>query len=165
MADSIRSKKHNMLSHLTRREILKKINSYLLAFILMPLFLIKKAAAGKAAGTTERMKHCMNLPKPRLKGEVSVEQAIKHRRTIRSYQPKPLTLEQFSQIFWAAQGITEDRGYKRSAPSAGANSAPIAISTCSWSSNPVRRPGISRSLTSYVTGTLSDRLKADPAKA
>jgi SagB-type dehydrogenase family enzyme len=66
------------------------------------------------------MEHQMNLPKPRLKGEVSVEQAIKHRRTIRSYLSKSLTLEQLSQIFWAAQGITEDRGYKRAAPSGGA---------------------------------------------
>jgi len=62
----------------------------------------------------------MNLPKPRLEGEVSVEQAIKHRRTIRSYRSELLTLEQLSQILWAAQGITEDRGYKRSAPSGGA---------------------------------------------
>ncbi|MBU0986487.1 MAG: SagB/ThcOx family dehydrogenase [Proteobacteria bacterium] len=62
----------------------------------------------------------MNLPNPRLKGDVSVEEAIKHRRTVRSYLSKPLTLEQFSQILWAAQGITDARGYKRSAPSGGA---------------------------------------------
>jgi SagB-type dehydrogenase family enzyme len=109
-----------MLSYLTRREILKKIANYLVAFFLMPFYYIKKAIAGKADGTTGRMEHQMNLPKPRLKGEVSVEQAIKHRRTIRSYLSKSLTLEQLSQIFWAAQGITEDRGYKRAAPSGGA---------------------------------------------
>ena len=108
-----------MLSYLTRREILKKITNYLAAFFLMPFFYIKKAMAGKVDGTAGKERQ-MNLPKPRLKGEISVEQAIKHRRTIRSYLSKPLTLEQFSQIFWAAQGITEDRGYKRSAPSGGA---------------------------------------------
>jgi SagB-type dehydrogenase family enzyme len=109
-----------MLSYLTRREILKKIPHYLMAFFLMPFFSIKKAMAGKADGTNRRMERQMNLPKPRIKGEISVEQAIKHRRTIRSYLSTPLTLEQFSQICWAAQGITEDRGYKRSAPSGGA---------------------------------------------
>ncbi len=109
-----------MPSYLKRREILKKIIHYLMAFFLMPFFSLRNAMAGKADGANGRMKREMNLPEPRLKGEVSVEQAIKHRRTIRSYLSKPLTLEQLSQIFWAAQGITEDRGYKRSAPSAGA---------------------------------------------
>ena len=109
-----------MLSDLTRREILKKITNYLLAIFLMPFFSIKKAMAQKIAGTTRGKERQMNLPKPILKGEVSVEEAIKHRRTIRSYLSKPLTLEHLSQIFWAAQGITGDRGYKRSAPSGGA---------------------------------------------
>lgn len=62
----------------------------------------------------------MNLPSPILRGDISVEQAIKHRRTVRSFVAKPLTAEQFSQILWAAQGITEDRGSKRAAPSGGA---------------------------------------------
>jgi SagB-type dehydrogenase family enzyme len=86
----------------------------------MPFFSIKKAMAGKIDRKTGKMEQKMNLPKPSLKGSVSVEKAIKHRRTIRSYRLKPLTLEQLSQIFWAAQGITEDRGYKRAAPSGGA---------------------------------------------
>jgi SagB-type dehydrogenase family enzyme len=109
-----------MLNCLTRREILKKIARYLMTFFLMPFFSLRKSMAGTADGTNGRRERQMNLPKPRLTGDVSVEQAIKHRRTIRSYLSKSLTLEQLSQIFWAAQGITEDRGYKRSAPSGGA---------------------------------------------
>ena len=109
-----------MLSYLTRREILKNITNYLMVFFLMPFLSIRNAMARKVDGTTRKMEGQMNLPKPRLKGEVSVEEAIKHRRTIRAYQSKPLIPEQLSQIFWAAQGITEDRGYKRSAPSGGA---------------------------------------------
>jgi SagB-type dehydrogenase family enzyme len=103
-----------------RRDILKKSIYYLTTFLLMPFFSIRKAMAGKIDGTTGKMEQKMNLSKPSLKGSVSVEEAIKHRRTIRSYRVKPLTLEQLSQIFWAAQGITEDRGYKRAAPSGGA---------------------------------------------
>lgn len=62
----------------------------------------------------------MKLPQPRLKGEFSLESALKRRRTVRSYARDPLSLEQYSQLLWAAQGISEDRGYKRTAPSAGA---------------------------------------------
>lgn len=104
----------------TRRDLLKKISRFLTAICLMPFSHIKQALAKKLNDTDERMDRQMNLPKPRLIGGVSVEEAIKHRRTIRSYLSKPITTEQFSQLFWAAQGITEDGGYKRSAPSGGA---------------------------------------------
>ncbi len=62
----------------------------------------------------------MNLPQPRIEGEVSLERTIKDRRTIRSFTKDALTLEQFSQLLWAAHGITDDRGSKRAAASAGA---------------------------------------------
>jgi SagB-type dehydrogenase family enzyme len=62
----------------------------------------------------------LNLPAPMLDGDVSLERAIKQRRTIRSFADKPLAVGQLSQILWAAQGITEDRGSKRAAPSGGA---------------------------------------------
>lgn len=60
------------------------------------------------------------LPKPCYEGEKSVEEAIKSRRTVRSFKPQALTLSQLSQILWAADGITADKGYFRAAPSAGA---------------------------------------------
>ncbi len=60
------------------------------------------------------------LPFPKLEGEVSVEEAIASRRSIRSYQDQPLSLEQLSQLLWAAQGITYPRRGFRAAPSAGA---------------------------------------------
>jgi len=59
------------------------------------------------------------LPKPSLKGNVSLEEAIKNRRSIRNFSSKSLSLEQISQILWSAQGITNNKGY-RSVPSAGA---------------------------------------------
>ncbi|MBO8174203.1 MAG: SagB/ThcOx family dehydrogenase [Thermococcus sp.] len=60
------------------------------------------------------------LPEPKLKGDISVEEAIAKRRSIRYYKDKPLTLEQLSQLLWAAQGITEEKRKFRAAPSAGA---------------------------------------------
>lgn len=62
----------------------------------------------------------MKLPEPRTDGDVSLEKCIKGRRTIRDFIPMELTLKQLSQILWAAQGITEDNGFKRAAPSGGA---------------------------------------------
>jgi len=61
----------------------------------------------------------IELPNPRLKGNVSLEETILRRRAIRRYSKKPLLLSQLSQILWSAQGITGTRGF-RAAPSAGA---------------------------------------------
>jgi SagB-type dehydrogenase family enzyme len=61
----------------------------------------------------------INLPAPASQGTVSVEQALKSRRTIRQFANKPLTQQQLSQLLWAAYGVTDPRGL-RSAPSAGA---------------------------------------------
>lgn len=59
------------------------------------------------------------LPAPRLESDVSLEETLKRRRSVRAYADEPLTLEEISQLFWAAQGITNERGF-RTAPSAGA---------------------------------------------
>lgn len=61
----------------------------------------------------------IKLPSPQLKGEVSLEEAIAKRRSVRRYRQEPLDLCQLSQILWAAQGLTGTRG-SRAAPSAGA---------------------------------------------
>ena len=62
----------------------------------------------------------MKLPTPKFDGETSLEKAIKDRRTVRSFTSSHLKLEQLSQLIWAAQGITADRGFLRAAASAGA---------------------------------------------
>ena len=59
------------------------------------------------------------LPEPRYAGNVSVEQAMRERRSVRSYKDAPLDMTEISQILWSAQGITSRRGF-RTAPSAGA---------------------------------------------
>ena len=62
------------------------------------------------------------LPSPSHKGTVSVEEALKARRTHRSFQSRPLTLKQFSQILWGAYGVTSQKygSFLKTAPSAGA---------------------------------------------
>jgi len=61
----------------------------------------------------------IKLPAPHFDGKISVEKAIKERRSVREYTNKPLNLQEISQLLWAAQGITDPRGL-RTAPSAGA---------------------------------------------
>ena len=59
------------------------------------------------------------LPEPRLDSDVSVEQAIQSRRSVREFSNSSLSLAEASQLLWSAQGITDVNGL-RSAPSAGA---------------------------------------------
>lgn len=61
----------------------------------------------------------VNLPPPQIKGRISVEEALKVRRSVREYKSIPLTLKELSQILWAANGKTAEWG-GRTAPSAGA---------------------------------------------
>jgi SagB-type dehydrogenase family enzyme len=65
------------------------------------------------------LSNTIQLPEPRYAGDVSVEQALRERRSVRSYKDDPLDLAEISQILWSAQGITNPRGF-RTAPSAGA---------------------------------------------
>ena len=68
------------------------------------------------------------LPDPQLRGELSVEEALHARRSVREYADTALTLAEVSQVLWAAYGITRPlpsgpgflRGGLRTAPSAGA---------------------------------------------
>jgi SagB-type dehydrogenase family enzyme len=61
----------------------------------------------------------ISLPEPRYAGDVSVEQALRERRSVRTYKDNSLDVAEISQILWSAQGITSPRGF-RTAPSAGA---------------------------------------------
>jgi SagB-type dehydrogenase family enzyme len=61
----------------------------------------------------------IKLPAPDFTN-ASIEECMEARRSVRGYQDKELSLQQISNILWAAQGITEDRRGFRTAPSAGA---------------------------------------------
>lgn len=61
----------------------------------------------------------IELPEPRYDSETSIEKTLLERRSVREYSDKPLSLDEISQLLWAAQGITNTRDF-RTAPSAGA---------------------------------------------
>lgn len=62
----------------------------------------------------------IKLPEPAYSSNTSIEEALLKRKSVREYQKKAITLENVSQILWAAQGITNKAKGKRTAPSAGA---------------------------------------------
>jgi len=47
------------------------------------------------------------LPSPELKGQLSVEEAIGNRRSVREYSPQSLSLNDILELLWATQGITD----------------------------------------------------------
>jgi SagB-type dehydrogenase family enzyme len=57
------------------------------------------------------------LPAPRTDSGMALEAALAARRTVREFEPMPLTLDEVGQLLWAAQGVTHGEG-KRTAPSA-----------------------------------------------
>ncbi|HEY0090399.1 MAG TPA: SagB/ThcOx family dehydrogenase [Candidatus Lokiarchaeia archaeon] len=59
----------------------------------------------------------LNLPKPELKGSLSLEECIYNRESVRSFKDKEIELEKISQLLWSAQG---KKGSKKTVPSAGA---------------------------------------------
>ncbi len=105
----------------------KKIIYLIISLVLVLIFsftlIVSCRATKKVNGitapseaiSTERIK----LPEPGHDSPTSIEQALLKRRSVRDYKDEPLTLAELSQLLWAAQGITDRRGF-RAAPSAGA---------------------------------------------
>ncbi len=79
-------------------------------------FVMSLQGAGFAASATSEQ---IMLPDPITTGKMSVEEALLKRRSVRSFDNKPLNQQELSQLLWAAQGVTSPEGY-RTAPSAGA---------------------------------------------
>lgn len=59
----------------------------------------------------------INLPKPKISGGMPLHEALSKRETCRNFEKKELTLQQISDLLWAAFGINRPDG-KRTAPSA-----------------------------------------------
>jgi len=85
--------------------------------ILMPF---NKGDGSAKIGNGENKTDVIKLPQPVLKGEMSLEEALYKRRSVRQYSDEPLLLTAVSQLLWSAQGITDKTNGLRTAPSAGA---------------------------------------------
>jgi SagB-type dehydrogenase family enzyme len=62
----------------------------------------------------------IELPEPSFEGNISIEEALKLRASVRNFSSRNLTREQLAQILWAAQGINRPGTRFRTSPSAGA---------------------------------------------
>jgi len=102
---------------------MKKIHIIIITTVLIGVgigrFFISQRPLEEKHQTSKLNNDKINLPKPKYTGNTSVEEALYKRRSIRVYKDEALTLREVSQLLWAAQGITDPRGF-RTAPSAGA---------------------------------------------
>jgi SagB-type dehydrogenase family enzyme len=77
------------------------------------VLLIPTAFAQNSNATT------IQLPQPSKSGGMALTEALATRRSLRTFADKPLNQAEISQLLWAAQGVTDDKGH-RTAPSANA---------------------------------------------
>ena len=96
---------------------------YLVTLVMVFMTLLCSCAKSNMAPVptpSPTQANVITLPEPRYDSDVSIEQSLLKRRSTRSYTGEPITLQELSQLLWAAQGITDSgRGF-RTAPSAGA---------------------------------------------
>jgi len=78
-----------------------------------------KPSTAPSAEQSQELGVAITLPEPKYDSDISIEESLLSRRSIRSFTDEALTLQEVSQLLWAAQGITDPLG-RRTAPSAGA---------------------------------------------
>jgi SagB-type dehydrogenase family enzyme len=94
------------------------LNILMSKWFLLVVIMIVPARIGQCM-EGEKAQSRIKLTQPQYRSNVSVENSLLQRKSVRSYLDEPLTLDDISQLLWAAQGITHSRGF-RTAPSAGA---------------------------------------------
>jgi SagB-type dehydrogenase family enzyme len=90
----------------------------LLVCFAVALF-VSAAIAQETGKSAQPSATTIQLPQPSKSGGMALTEALARRRSVRTFTAKPLTQAEISQLLWAAQGITDDKGH-RTAPSASA---------------------------------------------
>lgn len=88
--------------------------------LLLSISLLSCSQKDTAPATEVVKTETMELPEPSIKSKLSLEETIYNRRSVREFSAEKLSLEDISQVLWAAQGITDSSTGFRSSPSAGA---------------------------------------------
>lgn len=96
------------------------MKNHLILLFLLAISVALLPGCGESANVSAQAENGeITLPEPQKDSDTSIEEALLGRRSVRDFSEGPVTLEQISQLFWAAQGINRDDG-GRTAPSAGA---------------------------------------------
>ena len=99
--------------------MLRPICVFTLTGILIAQAAHVSGATFDKGGNGVKSSKAIALPQPRTAGAMSLEETLQKRRSVRDFRKMPVSLEDVSQLLWAAQGITHGEG-RRTAPSAGA---------------------------------------------
>ncbi len=95
------------------------ISILIITLLCISVVFISVFALSNKKGEIQMDKSLIKLPKFKVAGNISIEETLYRRRSIRKFLNDSLNLEEISQILWAAQGITNTDG-RRTSPSAGA---------------------------------------------
>jgi len=71
----------------------------------------------RTAGPSRAPNTIVTLPKPRLEGEISLEEALANQPGLWQFAPRPLGLQEIGQLAWAGQGIIDQASGLRTVPS------------------------------------------------
>ncbi|MFB0527672.1 MAG: SagB/ThcOx family dehydrogenase [bacterium] len=92
-----------------------------LAFFVMNLEQVEPSILKGGRGKVKEEN--IKLPRPKTTGKMSLQEAIVNRESVRSFSKKELSLEEISQLLWAAYGqrdVDSTTGASKTVPSAGA---------------------------------------------
>jgi len=106
---------------------MKKFLSFAV-FVIVILAMVVAATSednGSSKNSKSDVASAIELKEPNINGGISLEKALKERRSVRSFGKDGLSLDEVSCLLWAAQGITDDKGH-RTAPS-GFESYPLQV--------------------------------------
>jgi len=107
-----------------RRVLLRIV--LIFSFLLLPIFgiFVERVGASVLQGGKGKVKEKnIKLSRPKTTGRISLEEAIVRRHSVRDFSKKELSLDEISQLLWAAYGQRDGNsvtGASKTVPSAGA---------------------------------------------